>query len=201
MTNTQIEAIPNVISRDKWAKRINEAWQKQVPGIFEIASLLESAKAALRHGDWIKLIKNDLPFSQSTANKLMKIAACDHLRNSEHVPNLPAHWGTLFELTLLTAEQFEHGIATRTINAKMQRKHVRALRGDEQMPNEPSLSPMAVLKRQLNECNHEIAHLQEQLARADAGSLFDLKKDTVNDIAYVVVNTSPKPGRLLSPTR
>jgi hypothetical protein len=58
----------------------------------------------------------------STANKLMKIGACDHLRNSEHVPNLPVHWGTLFELTLLTAEQFNHGIESGAINPKMQRK-------------------------------------------------------------------------------
>ena len=62
----------------------------------------------------------------------MKIAACDHLRNSEHVPNLPVHWGTLFELTLLTADQFEHGITTGAINPKMQRKDVGALRGDGQ---------------------------------------------------------------------
>ena len=155
------------MSREKWAKRITEAWQKQLPYIFEVASLLESAKAELRHGDWANMIKADLPFGQSMANKLMKIGACDHLRNSEHVPHLPTHWGTLFELTLLTTEQFEHGITTGAINSKMQRKDVRALRGDGQMPREPRVSPMARLKRQLNECNCEIAHLQERLAHAD----------------------------------
>jgi Protein of unknown function (DUF3102) len=131
--------------------------------------LLESAKTELRHGDWANMVKADLPFSQSTANKLMKIAACDHLRNSDHGPNLPACWRTLYELTTLTAEQFVHGITTGAINPKMQRKEVRALRGDGQMPREPRVSPMALLKRQLNECNHEIAHLQERLAYADQG--------------------------------
>jgi len=189
MTIAQTQAIANVMSRGKWAKRITEAWQKQLPSIFEVASLLESAKTELRHGDWAKMIKSDLPFSQSTANKLMKIGACEHLRNSERVPNLPAHWGTLFELTLLTTEQFEHGITTATINPKMQRKDVRALRGDGQMPHEPRVSPMALLKRQLNERIQEIAHLQETLAYADQGSLFDLKKDSTKDMAAVVVNT------------
>jgi hypothetical protein len=189
MTTAQTQAIPNVISRGKWAMRITEAWQKQLPSIFEVASLLESAKTELRHGDWIKLIKNDLPFSRSTTNKLIKIGACDHLRNAERVPHLPAHWGTLFELTLLTREQFEHGITTGAINPKMQRKHVGALRGDEQMSHEPRVSPMAVLKRQLEDCNHKIAHLEEQLACADSGSVFDLKKDSTKDMASVVVNT------------
>jgi hypothetical protein len=137
MTAAPTQVVPNVMPRGKWAARIAEAWQKQLPSIFEVASLLESAKAELRHGDWAKLIKADLPFSQSTANKLMKIAACDHLRNSDHGPNLPACWRTLYELTALTAEQFKHGIKTGAINPKMQRKDVRALRGDGQMPNEP----------------------------------------------------------------
>jgi hypothetical protein len=183
------QAIPNIIGRGKWAKRITEAWQKQVPSIFETGSLLESAKAELRRGDWMKMIKSDLPFSQSTANKLMKIAACDHLRNSDHGPSLPAHWRTLFELTLLTAEQFKHANQTGAINPKMQRKDTRALRGDVQALRQPRVSPMALLKRQLDERIHEIAHLQERLAYADQGSLFDLKVDTAADIAAVVVNT------------
>jgi hypothetical protein len=120
----------NALSHEKWAERITDAWQKQVPSIFEVGSLLEAAKAELKHGEWIAMIKSDLPFSRSTTNKLMKIAACDHLRNAEHVPHLPAHWGTLFELTTLTEEQFERGIESGVINTKMQRKHVKALRGD-----------------------------------------------------------------------
>ena len=192
MTTAQTQAISNVIPRGKWAKRITEAWQKQLPSIFEVATLLESAKTELRHGDWANMIKADLPFSRSTANKLMKIGACDHLRKAEHVPHLPAHWGTLFELTLLTAEQFDHGVATGAINPKMQRKDVRALRGDGQMSHEPRLSPMALLKRQLDESTREVAHLQERLAYADQGSLFDLKKDKVDDIAKVMVDTVTK---------
>jgi hypothetical protein len=189
MTTTQTQAIPNVLPRGNWAKLITIAWQKQLPSIFEVASLLKSARAELRRGDWAKMIKVDLPFGQSTANKLMKIGACDHLRKSEHVPNLPAHWGTLSELTLLTADQFAHGITTGKINPKMQRKDVRALRNDGQPPHEPRLSPMVVLKRQLGESIRKIAHLEEQLASADAGSVFDLKKDNTKDMAAVVVNT------------
>ncbi|WP_234680339.1 hypothetical protein [Bradyrhizobium monzae] len=182
------QEIPNILTRGKWAMRITEAWQKQVPSIFEVSSLLECAKAELRHGDWAAMVKADLPISRSGANKLMKVATCGHIRNAEHVPHLPAHWGTLFELTLLTVEQFEHGIRTRAINPKMQRKDVKVLRGDGKA-SDARVSPMVRLKRQLNERIREIAHLQERLADADQGSLFDLKKDSTKDMAAVVVNT------------
>jgi hypothetical protein len=189
MTTLPAEAAPNILTRGSWAKRITDAWQRQVPSIFEVASLLESAEAELRKRDWTAMVRNDLPFGQSTASKLVKIARCDHLRISDHGPNLPACWRTLYELTTLTIEQFEHGITTGAINPKMQRKDIRVLRGDGQMSHEPRISPMALLKRQLDKRLREIAHLQESLAYADQGSLFDLKKDTAGDIANVVVGT------------
>jgi hypothetical protein len=141
----QDHAIANTLPRNKWAQRITDAWQAQVPSIFEVGSLLEAAKAELRHGAWIGMAKADLPFSLSTANQLMKIARCDHLRNSQCVTNLPAHWGTLFELTLLTASQFESGIASGKINPRMQRRDVKALRGDAK-PAPATISPSFVLR-------------------------------------------------------
>jgi hypothetical protein len=179
-TNQHI-AEGNALTRAKWAQRIADAWQKQVPSIFEVGSLLEAANLELRRGEWMAMIKRDLPFSQSTVNKLIKIAACDHLRNSEHVPSLPAHWGTLYQLTLLTAEQFERGIASGAINPKIQRKDVKALRGGGQStPTGERKSPIAALKR-------EIADLKEKLANADPGSLFDLEKDSARNIAATMV--------------
>jgi hypothetical protein len=127
-----VAVLRNQLPREKWAKRIAVAWQKQVPSIFEVGALLEAAKAELKHGEWMALVKEELPFGQSTANKLMKIFGCEHM-NSDHAPNLPVHWMTLHDLALLTPAQFEAGIASGAINPKMQRKDVKALRGDEQV--------------------------------------------------------------------
>jgi hypothetical protein len=55
----------------------------------------------------------------------------DNVRNSEHVPNLPVQWGTLYALTKLTDEQFDNGIKSGAINPNMQRKDVNVLRGIE----------------------------------------------------------------------
>jgi hypothetical protein len=181
----QAAAAINTLSRGKWARRVTESWQKQVPSIFEVAALLESAQAELRKRDWTAMVRNDLPFSRSTATKLVKIAKCDHLRNSDHGPNLPACWRTLYEMTLLTPQQFEHGIKIGIIGPKTKRAHIKALREGNtggSGTNQPTL------KQQLADAQREISQLKSKL-RADGGSLFDPLKDTAKDIADVVVST------------
>jgi len=53
----------------------------------------------------------------------------------------------------------------------------------------PTVSTMSRLKQQNEELAHKIADLEERLAAADAGSLFDLKRDSVDNITDVVINT------------
>lgn len=189
--SAQAESTPTVMTRGRyWAKRIADEWQQQVTSIFLTGSLLESAKADLRPGDFMKMVKTDLPFEQSTANKLMKIAACDHLRNSELIPNLPAKWAALHELALLTETQFEEAIRDGKIHPKMKMKDAKALRGKQPSARVAArVAAVTTLKDQVNKFVHEIAHLKEQLAYADQGSLFDLRKDSASDIAGVVIAT------------
>jgi hypothetical protein len=182
----------NSLPREKWVSRIVGAWQGLLPCFIATGSHLEAAKEELRRGEWMAMVKNDLPFSQSTANKLMKIAKCDHLRNSDHGPSLPACWRTLYELTTLTAEQFERGIKTGVINPKMQRKSVKALRSSGESASintETRASPFAILKRHFAEQERELAALKAKLASVQDGNLFDLKRDTPKDIADVVAST------------
>lgn len=50
-------------------------------------------------------------------------------------------------------------------------------------------SPMFILKRQVAEQNRQIAHLKEELASAETrdGSLFDLKRDSADDIVNTII--------------
>ena len=50
-------------------------------------------------------------------------------------------------------------------------------------------SPTAILKQEKMELVRQLAHAEEKLAAADAGSLFDLQKDTVANIAKVIRET------------
>lgn len=47
-----------------------------------------------------------LAFSEPTATRLASIARCERISNSTHVKNLPASWGTLYELSTLTESQW-----------------------------------------------------------------------------------------------
>lgn len=47
-------------------------------------------------------------------------------------------------------------------------------------------SPVTIYKNQIAEQNRKIAHLEERLAAAEAGSLFDIKRDSAEDIGTVM---------------
>ena len=52
--------------------------------------------------------------------------------------------------------------------------------------NKLSKSPLAIYKQQIAEQNRKIAHLEEQLAASEQGSLFDLKRDTAESIGMIL---------------
>src|SRR5690349_19379128 len=63
----------------EYAKRITAAWLKSVESILETGRLLVEAKAALDHGQWLKMFsgmfeRGNVPFGVRTAQMLMAIA-------------------------------------------------------------------------------------------------------------------------------
>ena len=88
-----------------------------------------AAKKTLPHGDFQSLFEGEecLPFGWSTANKLMAIGKDSRLSNSDHGPNLPVSWRTLYELTKLDDDTFDAAIETGAIRTDMPRKEVSRL--------------------------------------------------------------------------
>jgi hypothetical protein len=178
-------SLPIILSRDSLARQITEAWQRQVPAIFEVGDLLVSAQAALRHGEWIAMIRDNLPFNRKTAHKLQKIATDPKLRNVSP-GRLPAHWTLLYDLTTLDDEQFARGIATDIINERMQRKDIKTLRGDQ--PRETSGRPS--LREQLADARQEIERLRRM-----GGNLFDASTPAF-EVAAVLADTNFSPSKV-----
>jgi hypothetical protein len=91
-----------------WAKKICAAWQDSVRSIIKCGELLISAKDDLKgkHGEFGRMIENELPFLSSTAQRLMAIARDRRLTNPAHMQLLPPSWDTLYELTKLDDEKF-----------------------------------------------------------------------------------------------
>jgi hypothetical protein len=107
--------------RRNWAQRIRATWAKAVRAIVETGKQLLEAKDDLSYGDFTQMIYNELPFSGSTADRLMKIAKHKVLSQSDHARNLPAHWTTLYELSRLPAKKVLALIEDGTISPKMER--------------------------------------------------------------------------------
>jgi hypothetical protein len=103
--------------RVEWTRRIIAAWQKTLPGIFGAGTELIAAKADpdMKHGDFEAMIEEDLPFTPSTAQRLMAISHNLELVKPAHGQFLPVSWRTLYELTKLSPDQFNKGIASESL--------------------------------------------------------------------------------------
>lgn len=108
----------------KWPERINECWRKSATAIIETGKIISKAKEALEHGEFGAMIENGLPFSASTAQRLMAIAADPRLTKPAHVQHLPQAWGTLYELTKLDDDEFKARLKDGTIRPDMERSEV-----------------------------------------------------------------------------
>ena len=110
------------ISIAKHAQRITNCQRRGVASIIECGRLLIAAKDELKHGEFLKMIENNLPFKRSTAQAFMKIASDGRITKYQHAGCLPAHWSTLAKLTQLPDAAFEVRIADSRIHSGLERR-------------------------------------------------------------------------------
>jgi hypothetical protein len=94
-TNTQIIA-PH--TREEWAARITHLYKNTVSAIITVGQELIAAKASLRHGQFLPMIRRDLPFKERTAQRFMQIAGHQVLSTASYWTYLPVSIGSLVEL-------------------------------------------------------------------------------------------------------
>jgi hypothetical protein len=106
-----------------WAALIAASHRSNVEQFLHTGRLITAAKAALPHGEFGELIEA-LPFSTRMAQIYMAVAADARITNAKHISHLPAHIGTLYEITKLDDAQFDARIADGTIRPDMQRRDI-----------------------------------------------------------------------------
>jgi hypothetical protein len=106
----------------KYAQRITNCQRKGVESIVKCGRLLIAAKVELKHGEFLKMIGNNLPFGRSTAQALMRIASDGRVTKYQRAGCLPARWSTLVKLTQLPDVAFEAPIADGTIQPALERR-------------------------------------------------------------------------------
>ncbi len=126
-----------------WARQIRTAWQSSVRSIIKCGQLLITAKERLAHGQFERMVANELPFGASTADRLMKIARDLRLTNPAHAQLLPPSWYLLYRLTLLSDTEFNARVADGSINPDMTRDDFESVRTYTQTIISPSYVSVA----------------------------------------------------------
>ncbi|SRR5216684_2526280 len=117
--------LPSVpLQANEYAARITACWRKSAEAFVTIGRLLIHAKANLEHGEWGKLVEDQLPFDARTAQRLMAVAADERLSNPTLASHLPPDWTTQYAITRLDSKAIEAKIADGTINPGMKRADI-----------------------------------------------------------------------------
>lgn len=115
-----------VRSADEWAAVIKADLSSAVQGIVAAGQHLARAKADVRHGEWLPMLKQ-IGISQSAAKRLMSIAANPAISNRPTLGDLPSSLVALAELSRLPADEIEAGIADGSITPDMTIANAKAL--------------------------------------------------------------------------
>jgi Protein of unknown function (DUF3102) len=86
-----------VCTRAQWVKRIRAAYDETVYAYLKLGRELLAAKKSLERGEFLEMIERDLPFTATTAQRLMKIAPTARLVKAAHCAALPLSWGTAYD--------------------------------------------------------------------------------------------------------
>jgi N6-adenosine-specific RNA methylase IME4 len=107
-----------------YASAIITAWHRARDEVIKVGLILIQAKMALPHGEFIKMVDDELPFSVNTAQRLMKISTDTKITNTALVQHLPNSWSVLHELTKLDEPEFLAAIGSGKIHPEMTRNDV-----------------------------------------------------------------------------
>jgi hypothetical protein len=97
---------------------------KNIEATFGMGDTLRKGKETFGHGSFETWVEETLGIGKSKAERLMKVAADQRLRNPAHVPLLPNGWSVLVEIARLPDDAFNDFVADGTINPKMERADV-----------------------------------------------------------------------------
>ena len=87
--------------------------------IVEVGELLVQAKAALEHGEFLKMVEEELPFTDRAARYPMLIGKHPVISNRKHASVLPSSWYTLGVLAQLSESQFLEQLEAGVIHPEM----------------------------------------------------------------------------------
>lgn len=125
-----------VRSADEWAEVIKADLGRAVEGIVAAGRNLIKAKADVRHGEWLPMLKK-IGISRQAAHQLMTLAENPAIANDRNCGHLPTAARALYELSRLPAEEIEAGIKSGAITPDMTIRDAKALVNPTPVEPEP----------------------------------------------------------------
>src|SRR6516164_4429021 len=164
-------------------ERLSELRKNDVENIIARGRILIEANDELERGSYEATVKRH--FDLSYARKLRIIAAHPVTANRAHVHALPPSVFTLCELTKLPIGDLRAKLADGSISPKLERKEVASWRKSERGKIE--VGGKTIERERKPSLAEQLKTAEAKLARKDDGSLFDLKNDSVREIAEAIV--------------
>jgi hypothetical protein len=189
---------------EAYAAEIRKLWTEASRKFLAIGEYLLQAQRSFKHGDKMRLLQERLPFSYSTANRLMRVAeAVQECRLQRE--QLPAHYPTAYALTTLSDDELREAERRNLVNPDVQRRQIeefiREIRGVP--PSASASCPFGVAVeawRRVHEAinvareqitntsastaeREELCHLADEFMRASAGLLEKLMRSDHKEVS------------------
>jgi hypothetical protein len=171
-------ALSNHPSVEEWAEIIGTDFRRSVEATIAAGRHLQEAKDQLddERSEFLQLLDR-IGIHETTACKLMRIAAHPVISDFSHVKKLPLAWGTLYELTTLPTDVFEAKLADGTVTPEMERKDVEALKatlkGEARQPRTRRSATQrdreCELERENDRLRSEVKTLRARVAELEGG--------------------------------
>mgnify|MGYP000314936607 CR=1 FL=1 len=119
---------PAPTTRKQHARVIAKAWNTAAEGFLEVGRCLVAARSALEEQPFKDMCEKELPFSRSTAYRLIAIAEDPRIGRVAHGLQLPGSWRTQYQLTRLPDDVFSAALEAGEITPDTTRADVGRIR-------------------------------------------------------------------------
>ena len=164
-------AIPDSDRREDYVATVTALWSRARDCFVAIGRALEQAKARLPHGEFERMITNDLPFNKSVAHQIRVAAAAV---SSGRLPGrqLPGNYTTIYHLATLDAEALSQAEQAGLFRPNLRRAEViafkRRLFRSNLVDTDALIRERTLILRKQVELQERLAAIEVELSSAEA---------------------------------
>jgi hypothetical protein len=150
---------------DQYAEEIRRLWGEAARKFLAIGEYLLQAKAHFAYGDKARELEKLLPFTYSTANRLMRIAEAVRLNRLPR-ERLPANYATAYVLTTMNDHDLDEAKRRNLVREDVTRKALEDFMAERRQPDEEAHH--VLLRRERERLVSQMERLKARLQEIDS---------------------------------